>query len=66
MTYAGMESLQAEVNRCTEKIEDEMLGPIQGYGYKNASACFAPGVNRRSRQACVERALHPANQVQSV
>ena len=58
-----MDSLQAEVTRCSEKIEDEMLAPIQGYGYKNASSCFMPGANRRSRQNCVERALHPANQV---
>ncbi|KAL5267698.1 hypothetical protein ACHWQZ_G004669 [Mnemiopsis leidyi] len=57
-----MDSLQAEVNQCTEKIEDEILAPIQGYGYKNASLCFMPGANRRSRQACVERALNPANQ----
>ena len=58
-----MDSLQAEVNRCTEKIEDEILAPIQGFGYKNASSCFMPGVNRRSRQSCVQKALHPANQV---
>ena len=58
-----MDSLQVEVNTLTEKIEDQILAPIQGYGYKKASSCFAPGLkDRRSRQSCVESALHPASQ----
>ena len=58
-----MESLQVEVNQLTENIEDEILAPIQGFGYKKASLCFTPGLNnRKSRQSCVESALHPASQ----
>ena len=58
-----MEKLQAEVNKANEKIEDEIMAPIQGYGYKNASTCFQRGVPKSSRHACVERALDPSQQV---
>ena len=58
-----MDKLQAEVNQATEKIEDQIMAPIQGYAYKNASACFQAGAPKASRQACVERAMGPASQV---
>ena len=58
-----MDSLQSEVTRCSENLEDRVLGPIQGYGYKRASQCYLPGSNRRNRQECVERAMHPSSQV---
>ena len=60
-----MDTLQADVNRITEKLEEDIIGPIQGYGYKNASHCFLAGSkrDRNARQNCVERAMHPASQV---
>ena len=57
------QKFQADVQNVSTRVEDELISPIQGYAYKNASSCFFSRLKRNDRQACVQAALNPASQV---